>query len=127
MTGLRYLESRTPTRGAQVLSDERYATLRDEFVLRFRYHTARAYAGDLDHLRDWAAAADLDVVGLTAREIERYVAALAEQQFSPNTLVRKRTALRGFYALATRVAARGASPMTGWPWRRRATTAAISH
>jgi site-specific recombinase XerD len=119
VTGRRYLETRSGARSALRPPDQRYAALRDEFVVGFGYHTARAYAGDLDHLFGWAAASELDIVGLTVRDIKRYVASLHSQKYSPNTLIRKRTALRGFYALAAEMQARTASPMTGWPWRRR--------
>jgi len=120
VTGARYLGSRSPLRSDLEPRDQRYAALRDEFVIGFGYQTARAYAGDLDHLFDWAAATKLDVLALTDSDIERYVADLQSQKYTANTLIRKRTALRGFYSLATQVTARTASPMSGWPWRRRA-------
>jgi site-specific recombinase XerD len=119
VTGRRYLETRSGARSDLKPADQRYAALRDEFVVGFGYQTARAYAADLDHLFGWAAASDLDIVGLTTRDITRYVASLNSHEYSPNTLVRKRTALRGFYALAADTQARTGSPMTGWPWRRR--------
>jgi site-specific recombinase XerD len=119
VTGLRYLNSRALARSEVHPRDQRYAALRDEYVIGFRYQTARAYAADLDHLFDWATADGLDVIGLTAADIERYVAALSSQQYAPNTMVRKRTALRGFYSLAAVIEARAETPMTGWPWRRR--------
>jgi site-specific recombinase XerD len=121
VTGQRYLTTRTSAPAALPLHDERYAAIRDEFVVRFKYHTARAYAADLDHLRQWAATSRLDVIALETPDIERYVAVLAQQRYSPNTLRRKRTAIRGFYSLATRAAARSGSPMGGWPWQRRST------
>lgn len=93
-------------------------------MIGFRYHTARAYAGDLDDLFNWASSADLDVVNLTPGDIERYVADLDRRGYTPNTLVRKRTALRGFYDLAARVAARTESPMSGWVWRPRSSRVA---
>jgi site-specific recombinase XerD len=111
VTGLRYLNSRALSRSDLSPRDQRYAALRDEFVVGFRYQTARAYAADLDHLFGWAKAAALDVVALNGGDIERYVQELYSQKYSANTMVRKRTALRGFYALA--------SPMAAWPWRRR--------
>jgi site-specific recombinase XerC len=124
VTGLRYLSSRGSDGSDLALDDQRFAALRDEFVVGFRYHTARAYAADLDHLFGWAKSADLDVVDLTVADIERYVAALTSQRYSANTMVRKRTALRGFYALAAHAHARASSPMSGWPWRRRSSPAA---
>jgi site-specific recombinase XerD len=119
VTGVRYLNTRSASRSDLEPRDQRYAALRDEFVIGFRYQTARAYAGDLDHLFDWASAAELDVLALTAGDIERYVADLQSQAYTVNTLIRKRTALRGFYAFATQATARTLSPMHGWPWRRR--------
>jgi site-specific recombinase XerD len=119
VTGQRYLNSRALARSDLGPHDQRYAALRDEYVIGFRYQTARAYAADLDHLFAWARSAELDVVSLTVSDIERYVAALNTQKYSPNTMVRKRTALRGFYSLAAVAEARSLSPMTGWPWRRR--------
>jgi site-specific recombinase XerD len=122
VTGLRYLRSRSLERSDLAPHHQRYATLRDEFVIGFRYQTARAYAADLDHLFTWTLALGLDVMDLTDRDIERYVAKLKVENFSPNTMIRKRTALRGFYSLATATQARTNSPMTGWPWRRRSET-----
>jgi site-specific recombinase XerD len=119
VTGQRYLNSRALARSDLGPSDQRYAALRDEYVIGFRYQTARAYAADLDHLFGWATAAELDVVGLTVADIQRYVVELNEQKYSTNTMVRKRTALRGFYSLAADSKARADTPMTGWPWRRR--------
>jgi site-specific recombinase XerD len=119
VTGLRYLRSRSATRSDLEPHHQRYAALRDEFVIGFRYQTARAYAADLDHLFSWALTSGLDVMGLTVSDIERYVATLHVEKFSPNTMIRKRTALRGFYSLATATEARANSPMSGWPWRRR--------
>jgi site-specific recombinase XerD len=119
VTGLRYLNSRALVRSDLEPRDQRYAALRDEFVIGFTYQTARAYAADLDHLFGWASAAALDVVALTSGDIERYVRDLHSQKYSANTMVRKRTALRGFYALAAGAEARAASPMSAWPWRRR--------
>jgi site-specific recombinase XerD len=119
VTGLRYLNSRALSRSDLSPRDQRYAALRDEFVVGFRYQTARAYAADLDHLFGWAKAAALDVVALNGGDIERYVQELYSQKYSANTMVRKRTALRGFYALAAGAQARPASPMAAWPWRRR--------
>jgi site-specific recombinase XerD len=127
VTGQRYLNTRSPDRSDLATSDQRFAALRDEFVVGFGYQTARAYAADLDHLHAWAAAAKLNVVNLTAGDIERYVVELQAQNYSPNTMVRKRTALRGFYALASDAQARTMSPMSGWPWRRRSRKPSVSH
>jgi site-specific recombinase XerD len=119
VTGRRYLQTRSPDRSDLALEDQRYAALRDEFVVGFGYQTARAYAGDLDHLFGWASAVDLDVLGLTVNDIERYVVELHAANYAPNTMVRKRTALCGFYALASAAQARTGSPMTCWPWQPR--------
>lgn len=127
MTGQRYLNTRSPARSVLAPRDQRFAALRDEFVVGFGYHTARAYAADLDHLHAWASAAGLDVVCLTASDIERYVEELQSQNYSPNTMVRKRTALRGFYSLAAAAEARPLSPMSGWPWRRRSRKPSLTH
>jgi site-specific recombinase XerD len=123
VTGSRYLDTRSPDRADLALHDQRYAALRDEFVVGFGYQTARAYAADLDHLHGWAAASELDVLGLGVADIERYVVELTSQAYSPNTLVRKRSALRGFYSLAAAMHARTSSPMSGWPWQRRSRSA----
>jgi integrase/recombinase XerD len=99
---------------------QRYAALRDEFVINLTYNTARAYASDLDHLFDWALARGKDVLALTSSDIELYLAGLLQRPYTANTITRKRTALRGFYDLSVEKKAIMTSPMAAWgPVRRR--------
>jgi site-specific recombinase XerD len=119
MTGLRYLATRSRSRADLGRRHQRFAALRDEFVVNLKYNTARAYASDLDHLFDWATAHGKDVLELSAHDLEAYLAGLRQRPYQANTIVRKRTALRGFYELALRKCAVGSSPMASWaPVRR---------
>jgi site-specific recombinase XerD len=120
VTGLRYLQSRSRSRGELGRRHQRFAALRDEFVINLTYNTARAYASDLDHLFDWGLARDKDVLNLTGHDIQLYLAGLLQRPYTANTITRKRTALRGFYELAVQKKAIVESPMNGWgPIRRR--------
>jgi site-specific recombinase XerD len=119
VTGLRYLQSRSRARGELGRRHQRFATLRDEFVINLTYNTARAYASDLDHLFDWALAHNKDVLELSAADLQLYLAGLVQRPYTANTITRKRTALRGFYDLSVEKKAIVASPMNGWgPVRR---------
>jgi site-specific recombinase XerD len=114
VTGLRYLQSRSRTRADLGQQHQRFAALRDEFVVNLRYNTARAYANDLDHLFDWALDQGKGALTLTSDDIEKYLANLLERPYTANTITRKRTALRGFYDLAVEKGAMSATPMSGW-------------
>jgi site-specific recombinase XerD len=119
MSRSRYLRTRDQDRAGVGRDHQRYAALRDEYVVNLGYNTARAYAGDLNQLFDWALARGTDVLDLTSREITLYVESLLDHHYSANTVARKRTALRGFYALAVSKQARADSPMNGWGTPRR--------
>jgi site-specific recombinase XerD len=114
MTGLRYLATRSPERSDLAPEDQRFAALRDELIVNLKYNTARAYAGDLDHLHAWAAQREKQVLDLSTADLTTYLAGLISHPYTPNTIVRKRTALTGFYDLAVAKAARTDSPMAGW-------------
>jgi hypothetical protein len=45
----------------------RFAELREEYLLGYGYHTARAYWGDLHDLYLWATERGKDVLNLTQR------------------------------------------------------------
>ena len=53
--------------------------------------------GDLEHLFDWAAARDLNVLQLTTAEISQYLAWLRRRQYSQNTIRRRLTTFSAFY------------------------------
>jgi site-specific recombinase XerD len=119
MTGLRYLATRSRSRADLGRQHQRFAALRDEFIVNLKYNTARAYASDLDHLFNWAAARGKDVLTLSPRDLEIYLNGLIQRPYTSNTIVRKRTALRGFYDLAMEKCAVSSSPMSSWaPVRR---------
>lgn len=95
MSPQRYPENRSPIR-AQLLERHRgFAELREEYLLGYCYNTARAYWGDLEDLFDWAESESLDVLGLTAVEIARYLAGMQKAGYSSNTIRRRRTAIAG--------------------------------
>jgi site-specific recombinase XerD len=122
MTGRRYLETRSRPRAALDRSHQRFAALRDEFIVYLKYNTARAYASDLDHLFDWALARDKSVFELSPQDLGTYLTTLVERPYTANTLVRKRTALQGFYELAVEKKALSSSPMASWAPVRRSLT-----
>jgi site-specific recombinase XerD len=114
VTGERYLETRSRGRAELGRHHQRFAALRDEFVVNLKYNTARAYAGDLDHLFDWASDRGQSVLELTESDLQEYLVELVGRPYTPNTLVRKRTALQGFYDLAFEKKAITSSPMGSW-------------
>ena len=95
----RYPEHLLPIAGEVPETNERFAELREEYLLNFGYHTARAYWGDLQDLYLWAAERGKDVLNLTPRDFTQYMALHRRRGYSENTIRRKITAVRGLYEL----------------------------
>jgi len=93
----RYPENLGQFVGQGPTADERFAVVREDFLLSFGYQTARAYWGDLESWWDWASARDKDVLALTEADIRQYVALLRRRKYSESTIRRRKTALRGIY------------------------------
>jgi len=98
MGSTRYPEDRSPLRAELVERYERFAALREDFLVGYTYNTARAYWGDLEHLNDWCIERGMDVLALEEKDLKRYVLLLKRRGYSPNTLGRR----RGTYSLFRR-------------------------
>jgi hypothetical protein len=98
MSSKRYPENQSPLRAELNERDCRFADAREEFLIDFGYNTARAYWGDLEHLRDWATSKDLGVLELTTWDFDRYVKCLKRNGYSPNTIRRRTTTFNAFRA-----------------------------
>ncbi len=111
MSELRYPEDQMPVAAELPEQQQRFAELREEFLLDFGYNTARAYWGDLDDLLYWANKRDKDVLGLTQQDIRQYLALLRRRQYSSNTIRRRKTTFRAFYGHVVRTGDGSESPM----------------
>lgn len=94
----RYPEDRSPLRAKLAERDEHFAALREEFLLRYRFNTARAYWGDLEHMHEWAIEHGKDPLALTNRDLQRYCALLHRLGYSQHTVRRRRSTYRLFLA-----------------------------
>jgi site-specific recombinase XerD len=97
VAGGRYPETELPIVAELPEHHERFAELREDYLLQFGYNTARAYWGDLNDLLYWALERDKDVLQLTDRDIRQYLTLLRRRKYSPNTLRRRVTSIRAFY------------------------------
>lgn len=91
----RYPEDRSPLRAELPERYQRFAELREEYLLGYGYNTARAYWGDLEHLFDWAEERGKDVLALSDKEFRQYQALLRRRGYSESTVRRRGTAWRG--------------------------------
>ncbi len=95
MGSSRYPENQSPLRAELEERYERFAQLREDFLLDYGYNTARAYWGDLEHLNDWCMQRGLDVLTLEEQQFKRYLTWLRRRKYSPSTVRRR----RGTYGL----------------------------
>ena len=94
----RYPEGESPfKRGPMGEAARAFADLREEFLIGFKYNTARAYWADLDDLYHWATGAGLDALELDTPEIEEYLSTMVDAGYSPNTVRRRRVAVSSFF------------------------------
>lgn len=94
----RYPENKSPLRAELEERYERFAQLREDFLLDYGYNTARAYWGDLEHLNDWCMERGLDILVLEEKDLKKYLAWMKRRGYSPSTVRRRRTAWRRFCA-----------------------------
>lgn len=92
-----YPENESMLRAELIVRYERFAELREQYLLGFGYQTARAYWGDLEHFHDWCLEHEVDMLGPTPGDIRCYLIELLAMHYSPNTVARRRTTLRAFY------------------------------
>lgn len=94
-----YPENESMLRGDLVVRYERFADLREQYLLGFGYQTARAYWGDLEHFHDWSVEHEVNVLAPTPGDVRAYLNELLAVDYSPNTAARRRTTLRAFYTV----------------------------
>lgn len=75
---------------------QRFAELREDFLLGYGYNTARAYWGDLEDIKDWAEERGLDVLGLTDKQFKQYLVRMKRRGYSASTVRRRRSTWRLF-------------------------------
>lgn len=91
--------------------NQRFAELREDFLLGYGYHTARAYWGDLEDIKDWADGRGFDVLELSEAQFKQFLARMRRRGYSPSTVRRRVTAFNGLVrhraerSLATEAAA----------------------
>ncbi|SDM76889.1 Phage integrase, N-terminal SAM-like domain [Actinomyces ruminicola] len=68
---------------------QRFFELREDILLDYGYHTARAYWADLQDIFEWAIQRDKDVLNLTERDLTQYRALLRRRKYSENTIRRR--------------------------------------
>ena len=80
---------------ATLETDASFADVREAFLLRYGYQTARAYRADLADLHEWAVERGLEVTLLSDEHLKRYAALLRRRNYSESTVRRRLTAWRG--------------------------------
>lgn len=96
MGSTRYPEDHSPLRAELVERYQRFAELREDFLVGYGKNTARAYWGDLEHLNDWCMERDLDILALREEDMRRYLSLLKRRGYSPSTIRRRRGTHRLF-------------------------------
>lgn len=74
---------------AQARQWQRFLDLREDILLDYGYHTARAYWADLQDIFEWAVARGKDVLALTGRDLTQYRALLRRRKYSEHTIRRR--------------------------------------
>lgn len=64
-------------------------------------HTARAYRIDLQAFTAWCEQEDIDPITANHKQLRAYVAVLSEQEYTPTTITRRLSSLRGWYRWLT--------------------------
>ena len=100
MASTRYPENKSPLRAGLEERYERFAQLREDFLLNYEYNTARAYWGDLEHLNDWCMERRLDILDLNEQNLKKYLVWMKRRGYSGSTIRRRSTALRGLRSLS---------------------------
>lgn len=77
-------------------ADDRFADLREDFLLNYGHNTARAYWNDLEDIKDWAQGRGLDMLELTQKQFRQYLARMRRGGYSPSTVRRRQGTWRLF-------------------------------
>ena len=83
-------ENLSPLRAELEQRYQRFAELREDFLLNYGYNTARAYWGDLEHLNDWCMERGPDILTLTDQDLKKYLAWMRRRGYSRSTIRRRR-------------------------------------
>lgn len=86
----RYPEDQSPLRAQLIERHQRFAELREDFLLGYGYNTARAYWGDLEHLNDWCLERGLDILALEDGDLRKYQTWMRRRNYSSSTIRRRR-------------------------------------
>ncbi|MGK2348592.1 site-specific integrase [Actinomyces sp. W5033] len=77
---------------------QRFFELREDILLDYSYHTARAYWTDLQDIFEWAIQRNKDILNLTERDLTQYRALLRRRKYSENTIRRRMVTWNKFQA-----------------------------
>lgn len=86
-----------------------------ELVRGLSPHTVRAYRIDLEAYAAWAERAGVDPLAVTHRDLRRYLAELSRAGYSPRTVSRHLSALRGLYRWMARTGSCGDEVVSSLP------------
>ncbi len=71
---------------------------REDFLLDVRtLRTARAYRADLDDFKEWCRAEGVEPLDPAPSDFVRYKGSLGDRGYSPGTIARRLSAVRGFF------------------------------
>ena len=104
---------------------QQFADLREDILLNYRYHTARAYWSDLQDTFEWAVNHDKDILQLTTKDLKQYVALHRRRKYAETTIRRRITALRLLYAQAITAGIRTNNPAADIIIRKRTQPAMV--
>lgn len=121
-----YPEHLSPMRGELPVLDDRFAELREDWLLNIPSdRTAMAYWGDLERFHDWCLEQQVRVMDPGSRHIQGFIDQQLAAGYSPNSVARRLTAFRGFYAHLAEVGEIQDDPTRGLaPVRRRLSNSA---
>jgi hypothetical protein len=83
-------------RGSHVTVGPGFARLREEFLIDFKYSTARAYWADLQDDYEWATSCDRRPRAISAPDRAEYAAQLRLRGYSVSTVRRRESVIRRF-------------------------------
>ena len=92
-----YPETISPLRAQLPVINREFAELREAYLLGFGERTAMAYWGDLEQFHDWCQDERHDVLRPAPSALQNFLSEQTNRGYSPHTVARRLTALRGFY------------------------------
>lgn len=113
-----YPEDQSPMRAQLEVRYRRFAELREALLLEYSRSTAIAYWGDLDSWMLWCLGHQVDALAPTTEDVARFLDEHRANGYSVNTIARRITALRAFFAYLVREGILEQTPMLGLHQRR---------